>query len=256
MDYTQGTPSCIPLQTGNCPSLTFSSQFKTCCPSQQFYNVASGTCSPSFGLNCNSTLAACCPNGQSLEYSEGGYICTGICSWKSSSGLLCQQKYCNTQGTPILSGSSSPISILMSFNNGKCCYGLDKNSNCLTDVNACLTSFANRGWSICCANGQFYTISTGVCTAECDIGYVLLGFFCVSQGKAADFRGNQGQPTEMALNGDCNGVTIPPQLPFCCPTGFYISDHTGCTLCNGNIFLYIDTQVCCPYEHFFNQANG
>lgn len=143
----------------------------------------------------------------------------------------------------------------MSFN-GNCCYGLDSNSNCLTGPNACLNSFANRGWSICCMNGQFYTISTGTCTPDCAIGYVLLAFFCVSQGKAVDFRGNQGQPSEMALNSDCNGLTVPPQLPFCCPQGFYIKDNTGCTLCNGNIFLYINIQICCSHGYFFNQTNG
>jgi hypothetical protein len=143
----------------------------------------------------------------------------------------------------------------MAFN-GRCCYGLDNTSNCLPDPNACLSSFANRGWSICCGNGQFYMVSTGACTADCGIGYILLGFLCVAQGKGVDLRGTLGQPSEMGATGDCNGATMPAQLPLCCPAGFYVKDSSGCTLCNGNVFLNIDSQVCCPQGHYFNLTSG
>lgn len=60
----------------------------------------------------------------------------------------------------------------------------------------------------------------------------------------------------MSLSGDCNGAVLPPQFPICCPPGFYIKDNTGCTYCNGNIFLNIDIHVCCPFGYYFNTTNG
>jgi hypothetical protein len=100
-------------------------------------------------------------------------------------------------------------SALLSLN-GKCCYGLDLNGNCLTDPNSCLVSFANRGWSVCCGAGQLYSVSTGTCLPDCSAGYVLLGVFCMTLGQGLDFRGILGQPTEMGLSVTCNGAPMPP----------------------------------------------
>lgn len=58
------------------------------------------------------------------------------------------------------------------------------------------------------------------------------------------------------MTSQCNGKTIPSALPVCCPANFFINDTTGCTLCNGNIFLFIDTQVCCPYGYSFDPNTG
>lgn len=60
----------------------------------------------------------------------------------------------------------------------------------------------------------------------------------------------------MNINNLCNGAMMPTSLPYCCPSNFYIKDNTGCTFCNGNIFLFIDTQVCCPFGYSFNTMNG
>lgn len=193
LDYSQGTPNCIQFQTGNCPTITYSFPYKICCPAQQLYNIATNNCASSFSLNCDSSLLICCPSGQMLEYSEQQYTCTSTCSWKSSSNLFCQGKYCNTQLSSILAGPNQFPSLMLSLN-GKCCYGLDSSSNCIADPNACIASFANRGWSICCTSGQYYSISSGSCLADCTIGYVLLGFLCVTQNQAVDMRSMLGKP--------------------------------------------------------------
>ena len=35
-----------------------------------------------------------------------------------------------------------------------------------------------------------------------------------------------------------------------------MGDNSGCTLCYGNIILNVDTQVCCPFGHFFNTSSS
>lgn len=166
LDFTQTAPSCIQLQTGNCPAIALSSPFKACCPQQQLYNVATSACTSALGLNCDSALLACCPNGQFLEYSQQEYLCVSACSWRNGPGLLCQQKNCNNQLAAIASAhipSPRMVSQLLAFN-GRCCFGLDSSGNCINDGDRCLNSFANRGWSACCPNGLFFTVSTASCT--------------------------------------------------------------------------------------------
>lgn len=58
------------------------------------------------------------------------------------------------------------------------------------------------------------------------------------------------------MNSNCNGKTLPASIPICCPPNFYIRDNTGCTYCNGNIFIFIDIQVCCPTGYSFDSVTG
>ncbi len=69
LDYSKTVPNCVQILSGNCPNIIYSSPFKVCCPNQQLYNVATGKCSATFGLNCDQNLLACCPSGQMLDYS-------------------------------------------------------------------------------------------------------------------------------------------------------------------------------------------
>ena len=90
LHFTQPSPSCIKLQTGSCPSIVLSSPFKVCCPQQQLYNVATSTCTISFGLNCDTSLLVCCPKAQFMEYWQQKYFCVSACSWSNGPGLVCQ----------------------------------------------------------------------------------------------------------------------------------------------------------------------
>ena len=44
LDYSTAAGNCVRLYSGNCPSLSLSTPFKICCPSQQLYNLATRRC--------------------------------------------------------------------------------------------------------------------------------------------------------------------------------------------------------------------
>jgi hypothetical protein len=69
VDYSTGIGNCVRLLSGRCPSLSLSTPFKICCPSQQLYNVASRRCEQTTGLSCDRNLQLCCPLNHYLEYS-------------------------------------------------------------------------------------------------------------------------------------------------------------------------------------------
>lgn len=133
-----------------------------------------------------------------------------------------------------------------------CCVGLD-NGNCIKSNDSCVASLANRGWSICCSDGSFYSPVTQQCVANCDQGIVILGFVCLSQSKALDLRGNI--PSEMDQFSICNGAVVSPLYPICCPPNFYIADNTGCQICSGNIFTIQGSQLCCKQNEYFDSIS-
>jgi len=141
----------------------------------------------------------------------------------------------------------------MSFAGG-CCLGSDNTSQCLQTNDSCMSRFVNRGWGICCPPGSFYSAATQSCLSDCQAGTVVFGTVCITQSKMLDL--TNSQPSEGNLYSTCNGVPISPNLPVCCPSGFFISDNTGCRLCNGNIFTLIGYQICCSRQQFFDSIAG
>ena len=97
---------------------------------------------------------------------------------------------CNSVNQTVSSTKTSKYeNSLLSFNSN-CCYGLDNNSQCIKDINSCLSTFVNKGWSICCTAGNFYSPANQNCVEDCEGGTVLFDSVCMSTSKALDLRGS------------------------------------------------------------------
>ena len=135
-----------------------------------------------------------------------------------------------------------------------CCVGLDSNSQCVKSRDSCMSRFANRGWSLCCQIGYFYSAGTQGCVSDCQGGAALFGVVCLLGAKTLDLTGSR--PLEGTPSMLCNGVTVSALLPVCCPAGFFITDNTGCQLCDGKIFTVIGYQICCSKQQYFNASSS
>jgi hypothetical protein len=57
--------------------------------------------------------------------------------------------------------------------NSQCCYGLSDSGGCISSSANCQRRFMNRGWTVCCNAGQFYSPKTGKCSDQCS-GIIIL----------------------------------------------------------------------------------
>lgn len=135
---------------------------------------------------------------------------------------------------------------------GQCCYGLSISSNCVLTEEECMSRTVNRGWSVCCEVGAFYSPASQQCSRDCS-GLVLFGSICLSANQALDF--SVSRPVEVSLSTQCNGKPLSPLLPVCCPFGFYIADSEGCQRCSGNIFTLPGRQLCCSHSEYYDSSS-
>lgn len=139
--------------------------------------------------------------------------------------------------------------------NGQCCYGLNLNGQCIMSNASCMSTFANRGWSVCCSVGWFYSPSSSQCIELCDGGKVLFNSVCIQANLALDLSAQNGKPTPTNLFSTCNGLIMPEHFPVCCPPSFYAKDNKGCQYCSGKIFTLVGYQICCNSTSYFDVLN-
>ncbi len=170
-------------------------------------------------------------------------------------GVRCAQKYCNANLGVIQAGQAvsslysarkmeNASSTLISFTT-QCCYGLTSTGQCIQNytANDCGKRFLNRGWSVCCAFGLYYSVQQKACLDTC-AGYVILDMLCLSNNSYLSLNGAPGSPpTESSST--CNGLTLPFTLPVCCPKNFYLDGLYGCKYCAGTIHKTSLFQACC-----------
>lgn len=77
----------------------------------------------------------------------------------------------------------------MVFGN-QCCYGLSTTNTCIKNytANDCGKRFINRGWSVCCAFGLYYSISQKGCLDNCT-GYIILDMLCITNNSYLQLSG-------------------------------------------------------------------
>jgi hypothetical protein len=77
----------------------------------------------------------------------------------------------------------------MVFGN-QCCYGLSTTNTCIKNYTAsdCGKRFINRGWSVCCAFGLYYSISQKACLDNCT-GYIILDMLCITNNSYLQLSG-------------------------------------------------------------------
>ncbi len=68
------------------------------------------------------------------------------------------------------------------FNFGsQCCYGFSSTNTCIRNYTAldCGKRFINRGWSVCCPFGLYYSVQQKACLDTC-AGFVILDMICIT----------------------------------------------------------------------------
>ena len=176
------------------------------------------------------------------------------CDWGEKDKFFCKKRFCNKNQLAVSANRYQSLLSdppLLSFESS-CCFSHFANGSCANSIIECGKKFVNRGWSICCPNGEYYQVQNKTCSRTCS-GYIIMEIFCLTTGYILNLRSQNGAPSQMSDKTLCNGMTLPASLPICCPKGFYIDNMNGCRLCFGRIFNTHVEQVCCGNHEVFNK---
>ena len=129
----------------------------------------------------------------------------------------------------------------------QCCYGLSTTNACIKNMSSfeCGKRFLNRGWSVCCSFGLYYSVRQRACLDSCTGGYIVLDMICVANVSFLQLNGLPGSSPLESTSSNCNGLTLPQHFPICCPKSFYFDGLEGCKYCSGTIHKVSMSQTCC-----------